>query len=292
MVFSDQLQHAIRENESLVPFTWLRLGGAARYFAEPSTVEEFCGLIAAAHDAGLPVRILGSGSNILVRESGFDGLVVHLATAELCKVQPKGDRLIARAGAKLSHLVSAAVGAGLGGLERLAGIPGTVGAAIVSNAGTINDDIGSRVASVTIVEPDGKLKQLLASQLQFGYRQSSLEDSVIVEAEFKLRPGDPTELTRRMQSNWIVRRASQPAIGSRTVQAFIEPDEFRLGDILEAAGMRDASEGNFQLDSAHPGYVLTSGQPNSGDLLALISRVSRSVEAKSGIQLHSALKIW
>lgn len=292
MVFSNHLQHAVRENESLVPYTWLRLGGVARYFAEPGSVEELGALIAVANNAGLPIRLLGSGSNILVREDGFDGLVIHLATAELCKVETQGDRLTARAGAKLSHIISAAVGAGLGGLERLAGIPGTVGASLATNAGSINDDIGSRVASVTVVDHAGKLQQLGSDKLQFGYRRSSLEDSVIVEAEFKLRPGDPAELTRRMQSNWIVRRASQPQIGLRTVQAFIEPDEFRLGDVLEASGVRDAREGDFQLDSAHPGYVIATGQPQSADLLALISRVSRTVEAKSGIQLQSALKIW
>lgn len=292
MQFSDKVRHTVREEESLVPFTWLRMGGAARFFAEPGNLEELARLIAEANQSGLAVRILGAGSNILVREEGFDGLAIHFSTAELCKIQVQGDHLSVRAGAKLSHLISAAVGGGLGGLEHLAGIPGTVGAALASNAGSINDDIGSRVHSVTTIDRTGAFSEVTADQLQFGFRRSSLEDSIIAEVNFKLRPGEPAELTRRMQSNWIVRRSMQPLMGSRTVQAFIEPDGIRLADVLDSAGVRDAREGEFSLDSAHPGFVLASGSPRSVDLIALINRVIRSVEAKSGIQLQSALKIW
>jgi len=268
------------------------MGGTARYFAEPGNLDELAYLIAEANQAGVPIRMLGSGSNVLVREEGLDGLVIHLATSELSKIRIDGDSLTVRAGAKLNHVISAAVGAGLGGLEHLAGIPGTVGAAIVSNAGSINDDIGSRVASVRTIDRTGNFREFTSDQLQFGFRRSSLEDSLIAEVKFKLRSGDSEDLTRRMQSNWIVRRSTQPLIGSRTVQAFIEPDGIRLADVLDSAGVRDTREGDFSLDSAHPGFVLASGSPRSVDLIALITRVIRSVEAKSGIQLQSALKIW
>jgi UDP-N-acetylmuramate dehydrogenase len=240
----------------------------------------------------MTTRLLGSGSNLLVREEGVDGLVIHLATAGMCAISISGERLTARAGAKLNHVISAAVAAGLGGLEHLAGIPGTVGAALVSNAGITNDDIGSRVASVTTIDRQGKIATLPSKEIQFGFRRSSLQDNFVAEVEFKLRSGNSAELTRRMQSNWIIRRSSQPTTGSRTVQAFIEPDGMRLADVLDAAGVRDAREGEFSMDWAHPGFVIATGEPKSKDLLALLSRVSRSVEVKSGIQLQSQLKIW
>jgi UDP-N-acetylmuramate dehydrogenase len=292
MTFSDKLIHIVRQKESLAPFTWLRLGGEAKFFAEPGSLDEMASLIKEAAASGLATRLLGSGSNLLVREEGVDGLVIHLATAELCSISTADERLTARAGAKLNHVISAAVAAGLGGLEHLAGIPGTVGAALASNAGITNDDIGSRVSSVTTINRLGKLEKLSSSQLQFGFRRSNLQDSFIAEVEFKLRSGNSAELTRRMQSNWIIRRAAQPTTGSRTVQAFIEPDGTRLADVLEAAGVRDAREGDFAMDWAHPGFVIATGQPKSKDLLALLARVSRSVEVKSGIQLQSQLKIW
>lgn len=292
MTFSDKFSHIIRQRESLAAYTWLQMGGEAKYFAEPGSLSELSGVIQEASASNVAVRLLGSGSNLLVREEGVDGLVVHLSTAEMCLVSIHDDRLTARAGAKLNHVISAAVGAGLGGLEHLAGIPGTVGAAIASNAGITNDDVGSRVTSVTLMDRDGNLGKVSGNQLQFGFRRSNLQENFIVEAEFKLRAGNPAELTRRMQSNWIVRRAAQPVMGSRTVQAFIEPDGMRLADVLEFAGVRDAREGDFAMDWTHPGFVVATGQPQSKDLIALLNRVSRSVEAKSGIQLQSALKIW
>ena len=292
MVFSDKLAHIVRQQEPLSGYTWLQLGGPAKYFAEPSSLDELIELIREAAAAKILVRVLGGGSNLLIREEGVDGLVVHLNTAEMCQISLQSDRVTARAGAKLNHLIAASVGAGLGGLEQLIGIPGTVGAAIAINAGIINVDIGSRVSSVTILDSSGNPTKLSGGQLQFGFRRSNLQDSFIVEAEFKLTRGDSAELTRRMQSNWIVRRSAQPPLGSRTVQAFIEPDGVRLSEVLEAAGMRDAREGDFAMDSTHPGFVVASGQPKSRDLLALVSRISRAVEAKSGIQLQSPLKIW
>lgn len=292
MIFSEKLRHCVRENEPLSTYTWLQMGGPARYFAEPGNWDELVELICQANQARVLIRLLGGGSNLLVREAGVDGLVIHLATAEMCKLQIAQDRLTARAGAKLNHVISAAVGAGLGGLEHLAGIPGNVGAAVATNSGSNNADIGSRVASVKVIDRSGKCQVLTASQLNFGFRRSTLDDSLIGEVEFKLRPGDPAELTRRMQSHWIVRRAAQPGTGSRTVQAFLEPDGTNLSDLLDQADVRDAREGDFYMDPMHPGFVIATGQPHSKDLLALLSRVSRSVEVRSGIQLHSQLKIW
>lgn len=292
MLFSEKVRHAVREGESLVPYTWLRMGGTARFFAEPGSLEELASLIAEASSASIPIRLLGGGSNVLIRQELLDGVVIHLSTSQLCQIQQRDEQLAVRAGAKLSHVISAAVGAGLGGLEHLAGIPGTVGAALVTNSGSVNEDIGSRVLKVIAVDRSGEFQEITADKLQFGFRRSSLEDSFIAEVVFKLRPGDPVELTRRMQSNWIVRRSSQPLIGSRTVQAFIEPDGIRLADLLDSSGVLDAREGEVLMDSAHPGFVLASGTATSAQMLALISRVSRSVEAKAGIQLQSPLKIW
>lgn len=292
MEFSKLIRHLIRENEPLAPLTWLKIGGEARYLAEPNTVEELCQLLVDAKRQSLPVRLLGGGSNVLVRESGFDGLVIHLSTAELCKIEVLEDGLMARGGAKLNHVISAAVGAGLAGLEHLAGIPGTVGGAVLSNAGVTNDDIGSRVRRVTAATRDGQLVYKEGEALQFGFRRSNLEDLVIVEVELSLDAGEAAELTRRMQTNWIVKRAAQPQAGVRTVQVFIEPDGTSLDELLDAAGMKGIAEGEVSLNPNHPGYLTVAGKATSEQVLALIERVTKAVEIRSGIQLPPQLKIW
>ena len=292
MVFSSDLQHLIRHNEPLAPLTWLQIGGPAKYFAEPNSLDELAELIAEAHQAKIPVRILGGGSNLLCREAGVDGLVLSLATAELSQIHIHDHRLVARAGAKFHHVISAAVGAGLAGLEHLAGIPGTLGGAVVSNAGVTNDDIGSHVLRLTLIDRHGQLQQLDRDQLQFGFRRSNLEDMYLVEVEMNLEPADPVELTRRMQTNWIVKRSSQPPSGTRTVQAFIEPDGTSLAEVLELAGMRSVVDGEVALCGQYPGYLTVAGEATSEQVLALLERVTRAVEIRSGIQLQSPLKIW
>lgn len=145
MAFPSELDHLIRHDEPLAPYTWLGIGGPARYFAEPTNVEELRSLVVHAASANIPIRILGDGANILVRESGFDGLVISTAASSLASLEIRGNRLIAGSGAKLSHAITRAIGAGLGGLERLAGIPGTVGGAVVGNVSAGGAEIGSAV---------------------------------------------------------------------------------------------------------------------------------------------------
>jgi UDP-N-acetylmuramate dehydrogenase len=292
MEFSKSLQHLIRENEPLASYTWLQIGGCARFFAEPNSIDELSQLLAEAQRLSLPVRILGSGSNVLIRESGVDGLVISLSTAELSKIEVRGERLWARGGARLNHVISNAVGAGLAGLEHLAGIPGTIGGAVVANAGVTNDDIGSKVTRVTVIDRQGVSQQRERDSLQFGFRRSNLEDVVIAEIELTLEPVDASELTRRMQKNWIVKNTAQPQAGSRTVQAFIEPDGVSLADALDAAGMKAVAEGEVSLNAQYPGYLTVAGNATSDQVLALIDRITRAVEIRSGIQLQSQLRIW
>ena len=292
MSLSEQFPHIVRENEPLAPYTWLQLGGPARFFAEPNSPEEFAAVVKQAKADGLTVRMLGDGSNVLVRESGVDGVVIRLATAGLCDISISEQTVRAAAGAKLNHVISAAVAAGLTGLEHLAGIPGTIGAAVSTNAGVKNGDIGSRVTKITCVGEDGELQQLTRDELRFGFRRSSLDGSIVVEVELTLTEGEPSELTRRMQSSWIVRRADQPPSGSRTTQALIEPDGTDLAHLLAEAGLKDEREGNVVLSSQHPGFVLITAEATSEQVLALLARVQQTVEARTGTQLQSQLKIW
>ena len=292
MRFANHLLHVIREDEPLAPYCWLRIGGLARFFAEPNSIDEFQELVQEASRLTLPVRLLGDGSNVLVREAGADGLVIRLATAELSSIHIEGNRLRAGAGAKLGHVISAAVAAGLGGIEHLAGIPGTIGAAVVTNAGGTNDDIGCRVTKVELVDRQGQQSTRCRDKMQFGFRRSNLQDVFLTEIELTLEESDAAELTRRMQSSWIIRRAAQPPTGTRTAQAFIESDGTDLSHLFSTAGLKGAIEGHATLSDRYPGFIVVSGDATSADVLALLTRVTRSVEAQTGIALQSQLRIW
>src|SRR5437588_4107835 len=150
-------EHIVRENELLAPCTWFRLGGPAAYFAEPTNVEELAALVRRCHESGLPVRVLGGGSNLLVRDEGVPGMVVALGAAAFGRIEVAGRQIIAGGGAKLGHVISTAVREGLAGLEMLVGIPGTVGGALHTNAGTHAGDIGQCVTSAKMMTHKGEV---------------------------------------------------------------------------------------------------------------------------------------
>lgn len=292
MTLFESFPHIVRENEPLAQHSWLRIGGNARYFAEPTTVAELSGLVKEANAAGLTIRILGGGSNLLIRESGVDGLVISLAAPDFSQISINGSSVTAGAGAKLGHLVSRTVGAGLAGLEHLVGIPGTIGGAVVGNAGVIHDDLGSSVVSVTVLNRDGTTSRRDASNLQFAFRRSNLDDAIVLSIELKLETGGESDLTRRMQASWIIKRSNQPSTDLRTVLAFVEPDGISLGELFETAGVRGASDGEATLSAQFPGYIIASGAITSDQVLALIAQVRRAVELKTGVALQSQLRIW
>jgi UDP-N-acetylmuramate dehydrogenase len=292
MTFLAKHAHLVRENEPLAPYTWLQIGGPARFFAEPTTVAELKVLVQGALKEHLPIRVLGGGSNLLVQESGCDGLVLHLAAPELVAIRIEGTRVIVGSGAKLSHVISRTVGAGLAGLEHLVGIPGSIGGAVVGNAGVVNGDIGSHVLRVKTLDRQGELVTRERAEFQFSFRRSDLDDVTVVEVELELEPGDVTELTRRMQNSWIVKRAGQPATDQRAALAFVDPSGITAAELIEQSGLKGAVEGEVCLSSQFPGYLVVSGNATSQQVLALLDKVRKAIALRSGIQLQSHLRIW
>ncbi len=292
MKLFEKFPHIVRENEPLAHYSWLRIGGSARYFAEPTTLNELSGLVKEAAAAGMTIRILGGGSNLLIRERGVEGLVISLAAPDFSQITIEGVSVKAGAGARLGHLVSRTVGAGLAGLEHLVGIPGTVGGAVVGNAGVIHDDLGSSVVAAIVLKRDGTIARCEANDLQFAFRRSTLDDAIVLAIELRLEIGVESELTRRMQASWIIKRANQPSTDLRTVLAFVEPDGVSLAELFETAGVRGASDGEAALSAQFPGYIVASGAVTSDQVLALIAQVRRAVELKTGVALQSQLRIW
>jgi len=285
-------EHITREHEPLAPNTWLRVGGAAQYFAEPTSVEELSGLVKRCHEMGLPLRVLGGGSNLLVRDEGVQGMVVSLGAAAFARIQVAGRKLTAGGGAKLGHVISTAVREGLAGLETLVGIPGTLGGALHTNAGSQGGDIGQYTASATVMTRNGEIVTRQRRELNFGYRDSSLDDLVILEATLELDSGDPRNLTKQMQQAWILKRAEQPLSDQSMGQIFKNPSGTSAASLIKDAGLSNAKVGEAEISDQNTNFIVAGPKATCRDVLALIDIVKKGVAERGGVELELALEVW
>ena len=290
-LFAD-FEHIVREQESLGPHTWLRLGGAAQFFAEPTSVEELAALVKRAFEAGMSVRVLGGGSNLLVRDEGVSGLVVSLAPAVFGRIATSGRRVTAGGGARLGHVISAAVREGLAGLEQLVGIPGTVGGALHTNATAYGGDIGQWTASALSMNRRGEIAGRSKTELRFGYRDSSLDELVILEATLELEAGDPHRLTKQMQQAWILKRASQPISEENMGMIFKSAGGTSAASLIEQSGLRTARVGEAAISERNANFLVIGPRAKSSDVLALIEQLRSGVAERAGVELEMALEVW
>jgi len=282
----------VREAEPLAPLTWFRLGGAAEFFAEPRSVEELTALVRRCHETGIGVRVLGGGSNLLVRDDGVDGLVVRLSADAFNEIATQKGSLAAGGGAKLGHVVSTAVSAGLAGLETLVGIPGTIGGALHGNAGSRGGDIGQWTCHATVMTRTGEVVERQREDLVFSYRHSSLDELVILNCEFQLDEDDPQELTKRMQKQWIVKRASQPLGAQSAGCIFKNPRGISAGMLIEQAELKGTRVGGAEVSDRHANFIVADPDAKSADVLRLIESVRSRVAERLGVELELELEIW
>lgn len=291
-VFPTELQHLVGENQPLKEYLWLGIGGPARFLAEPVEVGQISQLIQSARNHDVAIRILGHGSNVLVREAGFDGLVISLGGPATNRLEIDGNCLRAGAGAKLTHAAIKTVGAGLGGLEHLVGIPGSVGGAVVGNASAEGRDIGSVVRSIDVLDESGTAKTLSADEAGFSHRKSTLDGLVVLSVEFELEPREVSALTKRMQKLWIHRGQRRPADTARIVMPFMDPDSMSTRDLIVNTGLSGLREGDVSLDLSAPQYLVAHENATSDQCLKLIDRVREQVLLQTGIDLRLNLQIW
>jgi len=285
-------EHITRENEPLAPYTWFRLGGAAQYFAEPTSVEELTGLVRRCHEMGLGVRVLGGGSNLLVRDEGIPGLVVSLGAAAFGRIQVAGRKLTAGGGAKLGHVISTAVREGLAGLESLVGIPGTLGGALHTNAGTLGGDIGQFTTTATAMTGKGETVTRQKGEFRFGYRASSLDELVILEATLELEPSDSRHLTKQMQQAWIIKRAEQPLFDQKTGQIFKSPGGVSAASLIEDARLDTAHVGDAAISDRNANFIVVGASATSRDVIELIEVVRKGVAERVSVELELAVEVW
>jgi len=282
----------VRENQPLAPFTWLQIGGPTRYLIEPNDIQQFTLVVKSCFEAEIPMRVLGGGSNLLIRESGFDGATFSLTSPAFGGMRRVDNKVVCGAGAKLSYLIAFCVGFGLGGVEHLVGIPGTIGGALRGNAGTDEGDVGHLIQSARLLTKEGEIVEVKGADLAFSHRLSSLDELVILDATFELEPGEVRGLTKREQTFWIVKRSRQPNFPERAAVAFVDPDGYKAAELLQQSGFNGAIEGAVRLSSTYPNYLIASDGATSSDVLTLVERVIEGVKDRTGVQLQLHLEIW
>jgi UDP-N-acetylmuramate dehydrogenase len=292
MTFLKEFEGIVRQDEPLAMHTWLQVGGTAKYFAEPETQDQLIALVRRCHEESVQIKILGRGSNVLVRQEGVDCMVLHLYSPAFSGIKIDGCSLIAGSGALLSRVVTATVHRGLAGLETLIGIPGSVGGALHGNADTRGGTIGQWTIQATVVSVTGDVFQRQADELEFGYQQSNIDELVILEAACQLEQDNPEELAKRMQKQWILKRASQPMGHQCSCCAFKNPRGASAGELIDNAGLKGTRIGGAVVSDRHANFIIAEPECTSEDILRLIDFVHQQVLDRMGVELELAVDIW
>jgi len=272
--------------------TYYGLGGAARWLARPRSVEQLREIVRRARREDMAVRILGKGANLLVSDDGVDGVVVRMDHPELSGYWFEGLRLIAGGGANMMRVVIAAARRGLGGLECMAGIPGTVGGCLHANAGGRYGEIGDRVTRVACVDADGELVVHERGALRFGYRTSNLGDAMIVSADFELEPGDVSARRERLREIWAYKKSTQPLAERSTGCVFRNPKGESAGSLIDRAGMKGLSCGGARVSEVHANFIVAENGAKAADVRQLIDRVRDGVARTFDVELELEIEMW
>ena len=272
-------------------YTTLRLGGKADWLAFPRNAEEIAALYAEAGQAGLPVTVIGHGSNLLVLDGGIRGLVIRVEK-NMRSIRREGNRLIAQAGAMLGTAAAAAAEAGLTGLEFASGIPGTVGGGMTMNAGAYGGEMSDVTVRVDGITPDGKPISLNRDEMRFGYRTSAVKERnlIVTEVTMELQPGDPAEIRARMSELNARRAEKQPLDVPSAGSTFKRPEGFFAAALIDQCGLKGYSIGAAQVSMKHAGFLVNGGS-SSRDYLDLVRYVQRIVEERAGVRLEPEIRI-
>ena len=283
----------VHPSAELGPRTTLGVGGKAPWVIEPRGREELMLAVAELGAAGIPFRLLGHGSNLLVSDEGVPEVVLH--TRLMTAIWHEGQRehcLRAEAGASLARLVSVCQRQGLSGAEPLIGIPGTVGGAVAGNAGSRHGAIGDVLAAVTIVEKDGSVSEVPCTPRDFGYRRSPFRGAVVLDAVLQLRPDAPAAIWERMSTILRGKAATQPLTARSAGCMFRNTPDAPSGRLIEEAGCKGRAVGAARVSTRHANFIVNEGGARAADVLALVEQVRAAVRVRSGAELELEVEIW
>lgn len=281
----------VLEKEPMSSHTTFRIGGPADYFVMPSDAGELADILKICREENVPYFILGNGSNLLVGDKGYRGVVIQLYK-NFDEIRIDGTMVTAKAGAMLIRVAKEAGKAGLTGLEFASGIPGTIGGAMVMNAGAYGGEMKDVVSSVAVLTREGEVKTLTGEEMNFRYRGSVIEDQgyIVLEAVLKLSKGEPEKIQARMEELSLQRKTKQPIEYPSAGSTFKRPQGYFAGKLIMDSGLRGFQVGGAQVSEKHCGFVINTGGATASDVMQLISAVSDRVEEQFGVALEPEVK--
>ena len=281
----------VRLYEPLAKHTTLRVGGPAQFWVEPRTEAAFSDLIRHCRREGLPLFVIGRGSNLLVRDGGIRGVVVHPSGGDFDKVEVSGDEISAGVGAKLKQVAYAGKGAGLGGLEWMEGIPGAVGGALRMNAGAMGAQTFENVVRVRYLDEEGNAHDKTPAELEINYRHvPSLERNYAVSAVFRGTPAAAEEIARRLDESQEKRRTTQPAAKSAGC-IFKNPKSIPAGKLVDELGLKNTRVGKARVSEIHGNFIVNDGNATAIEVLELIAKIQDVARKERGVELETEVQI-
>jgi UDP-N-acetylmuramate--alanine ligase len=281
----------VRLYEPLSKHTTLRVGGPAQFWVEPRNEAAFAEVIRFCRYENLPLFVIGRGSNLLVRDGGIHGVVVHPCGGDFDKIDVNGDEITAGAGAKLKEIAYAGKSAGLGGLEWMEGIPGAVGGGLRMNAGAMGGQTFENVVRVRYLDADGNPHIKSRDELDVHYRNvPTLAMNYAVSATFRGRPSPADEILRKLQASQEKRRTSQPMAKSAGC-IFKNPDSIPAGKLVDELGLKNSRVGNARVSEVHGNFIVNDGGATAHDMIELIEQIKATARVKRGIELETEVQI-
>lgn len=277
----------IRLKEPMNKHTTFRIGGEADCFVEIENVEQLQKIQRYLRILELPCLVMGNGSNLLVSDRGYAGVVLQIGP-KMQQVRPKGDRLIVQAGALMSQVAKAAYEQELTGFEFACGIPGTIGGGVVMNAGAYGGEMSQVVAEVKVIDQDGNVLELDNETMEFGYRTSAIKSHpfTVVEVTLQLAPGERETIRSRMNELAAKRREKQPLEYPSAGSTFKRPEGYYAGELIMKSGLRGYQIGGARVSDKHCGFIVNTGNASYEDVRDLIAHVQEKVKERFAVDLE------
>lgn len=281
----------VKENESMKKHTTFRVGGPADYFLTPESAAQVKEVIGFLKKNDLPYYVVGNGSNLLVGDKGFRGAIVQIYQ-KMNQIQADGEYIYVEAGALLSKIAAKALEQGLTGFEFASGIPGTLGGAVMMNAGAYGGEIKQVIQKATVLTPSGEVVELSVDEMELGYRSSvfSKNGDIVLNAVLKLEQGDKEAIRDRMDELKEQRVTKQPLEYPSAGSTFKRPEGYFAGKLIQDAGLRGFQVGGAQVSEKHCGFVINKDNATAADIISLMEQVSDKVEEQFGVRLEPEVK--
>ena len=283
----------IEENVPMAQYTSFRAGGKARMMVIPADAEQLSAVLGVLSGSGVQYMVLGNGTNILVKDSGYDGVIVKIGSG-FDYVRQEGCRLVCGSGTRMSVAAKAALEGGLSGFEFASGIPGFTGGAVFMKAGAYGGEMKDILRRAKIVSKDGSREfYMTADELEMGYRHTKLHDTgdIVTEVEFVLEEGNRTQITAKLSELMEKRNSKQPVNFPSAGSFFKRPEGYFAGKLIQDAGLKGLSVGGAQVSELHSGFIINRGGATATDILQLMEMIQARVFDEFGVRLETEVRI-